>query len=109
MRKSKESEEQQLFDIILRLNSQAVGLGLGLVFGLGIFVATNWLVLMGGLSGPNEEAVVGPHLVLLSQFFIGYRVSFFGSLIGLAYGFVVGTLAGSLIAWIYNKIVDFRN
>ena len=48
-------------------------------------------------------------LQLLSQAFIGYKVSFVGSLIGLAYGFVIGTLAGSFIAWIYNKIVAFRN
>lgn len=109
MPKNRESEEQQLFAAILRLNSQAVGLGLGLVLGLGIFVATNWLVLMGGSPGSDGEPVVGSHLQLLSQFFIGYRVSFTGSLIGLAYGFVVGTLAGSVIAWIYNKIVDLRN
>jgi hypothetical protein len=109
MPKSSQSEEQRLFDIILRLNSQAVGLGLGLVFGLGIFVATNWLVLMGGPLDPHGEPVVGLHLQLLSQFFIGYSVSFFGSLIGLAYGFVLGTVSGSVIAWIYNKIVDFRN
>lgn len=109
MPKSKQSEEEQLFDAILRLNSQAVGLGLGLLFGLGIFVATNWLVLMGAQPGPDGALVVGPHLQLLSQFFIGYSVSFIGSLIGFAYGFVVGTLSGSLIAWIYNKIVDFRN
>jgi ABC-type dipeptide/oligopeptide/nickel transport system permease subunit len=52
---------------------------------------------------------VGPHLGLLGQFFIGYRVSFLGSIIGFAYGFALGTLSGSLIGWIYNKIVVFRN
>lgn len=76
--------------------------------GLAIFIATNWLVIKGGLT-PNGEYVVVPHLQLLSQFFIGYRVSFLGSIIGFAYGFAVGPLGGALIGWIYNKIVDFRN
>ena len=105
----RESKEQLLFSALLRLNSKAVGLGLGLLFGAGLFIATNWLVLMGGLSGSHGDQVVGPHLQLLSQFFIGYKVSFLGSIIGFAYGFVVGTLGGSFIAWIYNKIVDLRN
>jgi hypothetical protein len=52
---------------------------------------------------------VGPHLQLLNQYFFGYRVSFVGSLIGFAYGFALGTFAGALLAWIYNKVVAFRN
>jgi ABC-type dipeptide/oligopeptide/nickel transport system permease subunit len=54
------------------------------------------------------EYIVGPHLQLLSQFFIGYKVSFLGSIIGFFYGFALGTLCGTAIGWIYNKIVDFR-
>jgi ABC-type dipeptide/oligopeptide/nickel transport system permease subunit len=69
---------------------------------LGIFVATNWLVIKGGER-------VGPHLQLLSQYFIGYKVTFIGSLIGAAYGFALGTLCGALVGWIYNKIASFRN
>ena len=79
------------------------------MFGLAIFIATNWLVIKGGHITPSGEYVVGPNLELLSQFFIGYRVSFLGSIIGSAYGLAVGTLGGALIGWIYNKIVDFRN
>jgi len=51
---------------------------------------------------------VGPHLQLLSQFFIGYKVSFWGSIVGFFYGFALGTLCGSTIGWIYNQIVDLR-
>ncbi len=109
MTPNKESKENLLFNSILRLNSQAIGLGLGLLLGLGIFIATNWLVLKGGYVNAAGEYVVGPRLQLLSQFFLGYRVSFFGSLIGFAYGFAVGTIGGSLIGWIYNKVVDWRN
>jgi hypothetical protein len=75
---------------------------LGIIFGLIIFIATNWLVLKGG-------RVVGPHLQLLSQFFIGYRVSFLGSIVGFFWGFAVGSLVGTTIGWIYNRIVELRN
>lgn len=79
-----------------------MGLIFDLVYGLLIFVSTNWLVIKGGHP-------IGPHLGLLSQYFIGYRVSFWGSCIGFAYGFALGTLSGALIGWIYNKIVKLRN
>lgn len=96
------TNEERLFSGVLWLNVKIVGLSLGLLCGLVIFIATNWLVIKGG-------KVIGPHLQLLSQYFIGYRVSFFGSLIGFAYGFAVGTLSGSLIGWIYNRITKLRN
>ncbi|MBW1812807.1 MAG: hypothetical protein JRJ39_03765 [Deltaproteobacteria bacterium] len=101
IKNTQRTEEEMLFSGVLLLNAKAVGLVLGILFGLVIFIATNWLVLKGG-------KVVGPHLGLLSQYFIGYRVSFLGSFIGLAYGFAVGTLCGAFIGWIYNKIVYFR-
>ena len=93
--------EEKLFRGVLLLNAKVVGLTLGMIFGLGIFVATNWLVIKGGER-------VGPHLILLSQYFIGYKVTFFGSLIGAAYGFALGTISGALMGWIYNKIASFR-
>jgi hypothetical protein len=101
--------EEKLFSSILRLNAKILGVVLGLLMGLIVFVATNWLVLKGGHINPRGEYVVGPHLQLLSQFFIGYRVSFLGSIIGFLYAFAIGTLSGAMIGWIYNRIVDFRN
>jgi len=109
MVETRSPDEEKLFSAVLRFNSKVLGLILGILLGLAIFIATNWLIILDGHIGPNGEYVVGPHLQLLSQFFIGYRVSFLGSLIGLAYGFAVGSLAGALIGWIYNKIVDLRS
>ena len=103
------NEEERLFSGALWLNFKMMGLILGLLMGLAIFIATNWLVIKGGHIAPSGEYVVGPHLQLLSQFFIGYRVSFLGSIIGFFYGFAIGTLCGAAIGLIYNKIVDFRN
>ena len=102
-------QNNKLFSAVLRLNTKMLGMVLGLLFGFAIFIATNWLIIKGGHITPSGEYVVGPHLALLSQFFIGYRVSFWGSIIGFFYGFALGTLCGSSIGWIYNKIADFRN
>jgi hypothetical protein len=109
MSNTKSSDEEKLFRGILRLNAKVMGLILGLLMGLAVFIATNWLVLKGGHINQSGEYVVGPHLQLLSQYFIGYRVSFLGSIVGFAYGFAIGTLSGALVGWIYNKIVDLRN
>ena len=102
-------EEIQLFSGILRLNAKVIGLVLGLIFGLAIFIATNWIVIKGGHIDQYGNYVIGPHLQLLGQFFIGYSVTFIGSIVGFVYGFAIGTFSGALIGWIYNKIVAFRN
>lgn len=102
-------EDEKLFNAILRINSKMFGLILGLLTGSVIFIATNWLVLKGGYTDETGHYIVGPHLQLLSQFFIGYTVSFAGSVIGFAYGFACGTLAGASIGSIYNKLVQLRN
>jgi hypothetical protein len=75
---------------------------MGLLAGLALFVTTNWLVLKGG-------QVVGPHLALLGQFFIGYRVSFLGSLIGFVYAFPTGGIVGYAGARLYNWVADLRH
>jgi len=72
------------------------------VAGLGIFIATNWLVIKGG-------RVVGPHLALLGHFFIGYRVTFVGSLIGFVYAFVLGFVVAYGVSEMYNWLADARD
>jgi hypothetical protein len=94
------SEDELLAQAILRLNGWILGTVFGILGGLVVFLATIWLVLKGG-------PVVGPHLSLLSQFFIGYSVTYTGSVIGAVYGFVCGFVAGWIIAFIYNKVAFF--
>ena len=94
--------EQLLERAVLRLNANILGLVLGILAGLGLFIATNFLILKGG-------DVVGPHLALLGAFFPFYSVTFFGSLVGFTYGFVCGYAAGFIIAAIYNLIVKLKN
>ena len=100
--------EEMVFTRLMRLNALVQGVVAGVLVGLAIFIATNWLVIKGGPVGPGGEPVIGPHLSLLGHFFWGYRVTFLGSLIGFAYGFGSGFCAGYLIARIYNWMVDLR-
>jgi tetrahydromethanopterin S-methyltransferase subunit G len=95
-------EEELIKHAVLRLNGNVSGIVLGVITALVIFVATNWLVFKGGTD-------VGAHLNLLGQFFIGYSVTFAGSLIGMIYGFLTGYAVGFLIAWIYNKVVILKD
>jgi hypothetical protein len=80
---------------LARFNATVQGLVSGLLLGSIIFVGTNWLILKGGEP-------LGPHLALLGQFYIGYRVSFVGSLIGFGYGFATGFIAGYVVGALYN-------
>jgi hypothetical protein len=84
-----------------RLEAKIVGIICGTLAGLVVFIATNWLVLKGGER-------VGPHLALLRQYFIGYKVTFFGSFVGFAYAFVCGFLAGYCFARMYNWLASRR-
>jgi hypothetical protein len=99
-------QERELEEVVLtrlmRLNAMVFGVVFGLVIGLVIFIATIWLVIKGGV-------VIGPNLSLLSNFFIGYSVTFLGSIIGFLYGFALGFLIGFLIATLYNWIVDLKD
>ena len=90
--------EVELREAILRLNARAWGIAVGLLCGVGLFLATNVLVLRGG---PN----VGEHLSLLGQYFPGYSVTFVGSIIGFIYMFVLGYALGRLVGLVYNRLV----
>jgi hypothetical protein len=102
MEEDKKNLENLVLTRVLQLNATLQGVVTGILLGLGIFIMTNWLVLKGG-------KVVGPHLALLSQFFIGYRVTFLGSIIGLVYGFAAGFIIGYSVAWIYNWFAAKRD
>lgn len=83
---------------LARLDSIALGISVGTLFALFLFLATNILIFKGGDA-------IGPNLALLGQYFIGYKVTFVGSLIGFLYGFVSGFILGWLIAFLRNSVV----
>lgn len=103
MAEDEKNLEKLVLTRLMRLNAMVQGIVTGTVAGLGIFGATNWLILTS-----VDGDVVGPHLSLLGQFFVGYEVTFVGSLIGFAYAFVTGFAVGYGITGMYNYIVNFK-
>jgi hypothetical protein len=87
---------------VLRLNANILGLVLGIIAGLIVFVITNFLILKGG-------AVVGPHLALLRNFFPYYSVTFLGSIVGFVWGLVFGYIAGFIVGSLYNLVVKLKS
>src|SRR5215472_17012693 len=90
------------------LHKSAMGVACGVVLGGLVFLATGVLLLKGG-------EVVGPNLGLLSEFFLGYTVSWRGAIIGLLWGFAAGFLLGwgfallrNLFIWIWLTLVRTR-
>ena len=81
-----------------KLDRVALGLSLGTVSSILLFVVTLFLVLKGG-------DIVGPNLVLLGNYFPGYTVTASGSVLGLAYGFFTGFLGGWGFAFLRNAVV----
>ena len=91
--------DRLIVESLARLDGTALGIALGLLGGLLIFAATNFLVMKGG-------PVVGPTLSLLVHFFPGYEVSVTGSFIGFFYGLTTGFISGWLIAFLRNFTVS---
>jgi hypothetical protein len=96
-----DANTERLLRQVVRLNVITTGVSFGVVAGLALFISTLWLVLKGGPQ-------VGKHLILLVNYFPGYRVTFLGSFIGLCYGFLSGFFVGSVIGGLYNYIVHLR-
>lgn len=91
--------ERVIIEAFARLDRTALGIAVGTLCSLAVFLATIILIIKGG-------EVVGPNLALLGQFFYGYTVTITGAFIGLVYGFVVGFIVGWLIALLRNSLVS---
>ncbi len=76
----------------MNLRKRALGLSLGIVWGLLVFLATLWAAFQGR----------GATLRVLNSYYIGFSVSYPGAFVGLLWGFVNGFLVGLLIAWLYD-------
>ena len=91
-------EVRALRQTVLKASEQGWGIAIGLILGIGLFLATVALVIKGG---PNP----GPHLGLLGIYFPGYAVTWAGSFIGFIYAFVLGYAIGRTVATIYNRLI----
>ena len=77
----------------MRLNSRAFALACGLVWGVGVFLLTWWIIAFDGATGD---------VTWIGRIYRGYHVSPAGSVVGLAWAFVDGLIFGAIFAWVYN-------
>lgn len=77
------------------LNAKNFGLAAGILWGVSMFVLTIVCLLTGFGNA---------WLQLIQSFYVGYSVSWVGSIIGFVYGFLDGFIGCYLFAWIYNKL-----
>lgn len=97
----KHNEVSALSQTVARIQAGVLALVGAVIGGVGLFVMTAWLLIK---DGPQ----VGGHLQLLRHYFVGYSVTWEGSLVGLLYGALLGGVVGWTIGWIYNGIVGMR-
>jgi len=81
----------------MKLNIKAFGLACGIIWGLGLFFLTWWIM---AFSGATNEAT------LIGRLYIGYRISPAGSIIGLVWASLDGLIGGLIFAWLYNLITS---
>jgi hypothetical protein len=81
----------------VKLNISAFALAFGIWWGVGLFIATWWLI----IAGMEPRAPL-----FIEHFYFGYGVTPLGSLLGLLWGFVCGTLAGGILAGLYNILSE---
>ena len=80
----------------MKLNAKAFSLAAGLVWGLVVFLVTNFSLLFHGQ---------GQTLSKLEQIYPFYTISFVGSIVGFLWGFVSMALLGLLFVWLYNMLL----
>jgi hypothetical protein len=81
-----------------RIDGVALGAALSLVSALYVFLPTLWLLVTGTQR-------LDPGLYLLSQYFIGYTVSWRGAVVGLLYGAILGFVFGWSLACLRNGLL----
>lgn len=81
----------------MRFNVKALAITSGVLWGLGLFCITWWVILFEGASGDPTW---------LGQLYRGYSISPMGSVIGLAWGLGDGLIGGAVFAWAYNWVSD---
>ena len=101
MTTARSAEKEQLSHVFAKIRTMALTVVFAVTGGLCLFLVTAWLLIKGG---PH----VGQHLQLLSNYFIGYSVTWSGSVVGFFYGAVVGGVIGWSVSALYNKVLELR-
>ena len=79
----------------MKLDAKAFSLTCGIIWGLGVLVVTWWVILFEGATYETTW---------LGIVYRGYNLSVVGSLIGMVWGFVDGSIGGLIFVWLYNRL-----
>ena len=79
----------------MKLNVSAFALACGILWGLGLFALTWWII---AFDGSTHE------ITLIGRVYRGYDISPLGSLVGLVWGFFDALIGGAIFAWLYNRL-----
>jgi len=79
----------------MRLNVKAFALACGLIWGLGLFCLTWWIIAFDGATG---------EVTFIGRIYRGYAITPVGSIVGLVWALVDGLIGGAIFAWLYNAI-----
>ena len=79
----------------MQLNVKAFALTFAILWGVGLFFLTWWIILLEGASG--DPTFIG-------RFYIGYNISPSGSIVGFLWGCADGGICGLTFGWLYNFI-----
>ena len=83
---------------MMKLNVRAFALSCALVWGVGLFLMTWWII---AFDGATTE------ITLIGKVYRGYAITPLGSVIGLIWGLLDGLIGGAIFAWLYN-LLGFR-
>ncbi len=81
----------------MKLDVKAFAITCGLLMGLGLFLATWWIIILDGSSD---------RMTFIGQIYRGYGLNATGSLTGLVWGLVDGAIGGAIFAWLYNALAS---
>ncbi|MHC4123723.1 MAG: bacteriophage holin [Planctomycetota bacterium] len=79
----------------MKLNIKAFALSCGLIWGLGLFIITWWIIAFDGATGD---------VTFLGRIYRGYSITPAGSVAGLIWGLADGGVGGAIFAWLYNLL-----
>ena len=81
----------------MKLDVKAFALTCGILWGLGLFVITWWIIAFEGATG--DPTFIG-------RLYRGYAISPIGSLVGLIWAAIDGFVGGAIFAWLYNLLSE---
>lgn len=78
----------------MKLDVKAFAITCALIWGLGLFALTWWVIAFDGATG---------EMTLIGRLYRGYSISPAGSVIGLIWALLDGLVGGAIFAWVYNR------